>query len=316
VGVKVDLTEMPEDTKEDDLINFIEKLNNDSSVHGILVELPLPKHIAKEKVMNAILPVKDVDGVTAVNRGYIFGGQDDLALVPATPMSCIELIERSGIELKGKRVALVGRGDTVGRPLASLLITRHATITVCHTRTVDMAAVTKNAEIVVAAAGRKDLVMKRVGYWKQIFLQKIKDRSIDVLVPCGMNKKLEEYKNVNDCIKGMMLYNMLTNSNTFKPGTKGYKVYVKSIRFDKLGMSVNEYGSIIKSFIQAYGIKDKKRATSTIVIPIESKTIPEWIEIDVHTTMDKIFYSRVNELLQGMDIVIGEKQQVSIDDLF
>ena len=158
VGVKVDLTEMPEDTKEEDLIKFIEKLNNDNSVHGILVELPLPKHIAKEKVMNAILPVKDVDGVTAVNRGYIFGGQDDLALVPATPMSCIELIERSGIELKGKRVALVGRGDTVGRPLASLLITRHATITVCHTRTVDMASVTKNAEIIVAAAGRKDLV--------------------------------------------------------------------------------------------------------------------------------------------------------------
>ncbi len=158
VGVKVELTEMPEDTKEEDLIKFIEKLNNDSSVHGILVELPLPKHIAKEKVMNAILPVKDVDGVTAVNRGYIFGGQDDLALVPATPMSCIELIERSGIELKGKRVALVGRGDTVGRPLASLLITRHATITVCHTRTVDMPSVTKNAEIVVAAAGRKGLV--------------------------------------------------------------------------------------------------------------------------------------------------------------
>ena len=158
VGVKVELTEMPEDTKEEDLIKFIEKLNNDNSVHGILVELPLPKHIAKEKVMNAILPVKDVDGVTAVNRGYIFGGQDDLALVPATPMSCIELIERSGIELKGKRVALVGRGDTVGRPLASLLITRHATITVCHTRTVDMPSVTKNAEIVVAAAGRKGLV--------------------------------------------------------------------------------------------------------------------------------------------------------------
>jgi methylenetetrahydrofolate dehydrogenase (NADP+)/methenyltetrahydrofolate cyclohydrolase len=160
VGVKVDLTEMPEDTKEEDLIAFIEKLNNDSSVHGILVELPLPKHIAKEKVMNAILPVKDVDGVTAVNRGYIFGGQDELALVPATPMSCIELIERSGIELKGKRVALVGRGDTVGRPLASLLITRHATITVCHTRTVDMASVTRNAEIIVAAAGRKGLVTK------------------------------------------------------------------------------------------------------------------------------------------------------------
>jgi methylenetetrahydrofolate dehydrogenase (NADP+)/methenyltetrahydrofolate cyclohydrolase len=151
---------MPEDTKEEDLINFIEKLNNDKDVHGILVELPLPKHIAKEKVMNAILPVKDVDGVTAVNRGYIFGGQDALALVPATPMSCIELIERSGIELKGKRVALLGRGDTVGRPLASLLITRHATITVCHTRTVDIPSITRNAEIIVAAAGKRGLVTK------------------------------------------------------------------------------------------------------------------------------------------------------------
>ncbi len=160
VGVKVELTEMPEDTKEEDLIKFIENLNNDKNVHGILVELPLPKHIAKEKVMNAILPVKDVDGVTAVNRGYIFGGQDDLALIPATPLSCIELIQRSGIELKGKRVALIGRGDTVGRPLASLLITRHATITVCHTRTVDMPSITKNAEIIVAAAGRKGLVTK------------------------------------------------------------------------------------------------------------------------------------------------------------
>jgi methylenetetrahydrofolate dehydrogenase (NADP+)/methenyltetrahydrofolate cyclohydrolase len=162
VGVKVELTEMPENTKEDDLIKFIEDLNNDKTVHGILVELPLPKHIAKEKVMNAILPVKDVDGVTAVNRGYIFGGQDDLALIPATPLSCIELIQRSGIELKGKRVALIGRGDTVGRPLASLLITRHATITVCHTRTVDIASITKNAEIIVAAAGRKGLVTKEM----------------------------------------------------------------------------------------------------------------------------------------------------------
>ncbi len=160
IGVIVELTELPADTKETDLIAFIQKLNQDSSVHGILVELPLPKHIAKEKVMNAILPLKDVDGVTAVNRGYVFGGQDDLALVPATPMSCIELIVRSGIDLKGKRVALVGRGDTVGRPLASLLITRHATVTVCHTRTTDIPSVTKNAEIIVAAAGKRGLVTK------------------------------------------------------------------------------------------------------------------------------------------------------------
>ncbi len=160
VGVKVELTEMPEDTPEEEVIKFIEKLNNDKDTHGILVELPLPKHIAKEKVMNAILPVKDVDGVTAVNRGYIFGGQEHLALIPATPLSCIELMVRSGIDLTGKRVALIGRGDTVGRPLASLLITRHATITVCHTRTKDMPSITRQAEIIVAAAGRKGLVTK------------------------------------------------------------------------------------------------------------------------------------------------------------
>ncbi len=151
---------MPEDTPEDEVIKFIEKLNNDKDVHGILVELPLPKHIAKEKVMNAILPVKDVDGVTAVNRGYIFGGQEHLALIPATPLSCIELMTRSGIDLVGKRVALIGRGDTVGRPLASLLITRHATVTVCHTRTKDIPSITRQCEIIVAAAGRKGLVTK------------------------------------------------------------------------------------------------------------------------------------------------------------
>ncbi len=160
VGVKVELTEMPEDTPEEEVIKFIEKLNDDKDTHGILVELPLPKHIAKEKVMNAILPVKDVDGVTAVNRGYIFGGQEHLALIPATPLSCIELMVRSGIDLTGKRVALIGRGDTVGRPLASLLITRHATVTVCHTRTKDMPSITRQAEIIVAAAGRKGLVTK------------------------------------------------------------------------------------------------------------------------------------------------------------
>lgn len=158
VGVNVELTTMPVDAKEDDVLAQIDAWNNDSGVHGILVELPLPKHLAKEKIMNAITPNKDVDGVTPQNRGYLLGGQEDLALVPATPLACIELIERSGVDLKGKRVTLIGRGDTVGRPLAMLLIKRNATITVCHTRTVDIATVSKNGEIVVAAAGFPKLV--------------------------------------------------------------------------------------------------------------------------------------------------------------
>ena len=160
IGAVVEVHEMPKDTPEAQVLAMVDKLNKDASVHGILVELPLPKHIDKARVMNAIVPIKDVDGVTAVNRGYILGGQEDLALVPATPLSCIELIQRAGVELKGKRVTLVGRGDTVGRPLAMLLIQkgRDATITVCHTRTKDLAAECRRAEVLVAAAGAKHLV--------------------------------------------------------------------------------------------------------------------------------------------------------------
>jgi len=162
VGVVVEVHELDKETPEADVVALVEKLNADPDVHGILVELPLPKHIDKAKVMNAIDPVKDVDGVTAVNRGYLLGGQEDLALIPATPLSCIELIQRAGVELRGKRVTLVGRGDTVGRPLAMLLIQRgrDATVTVCHTKTADLAAECRRAEILVAAAGARHLIKK------------------------------------------------------------------------------------------------------------------------------------------------------------
>jgi methylenetetrahydrofolate dehydrogenase (NADP+)/methenyltetrahydrofolate cyclohydrolase len=158
MGIKVELHVRPASTSEAEVIKLVDQLNADKNVHGILVELPLPKAIQKENVMNRIDPRKDVDGVHPVNRGYLLGGQEHLALVPATPLACIELIQRSGLDLQGKRVTLVGRGDTVGRPLASLLIKRDATITVCHTKTVDLAATVKAAEIVVAAAGFPKLV--------------------------------------------------------------------------------------------------------------------------------------------------------------
>ncbi|MGD9125567.1 MAG: bifunctional 5,10-methylenetetrahydrofolate dehydrogenase/5,10-methenyltetrahydrofolate cyclohydrolase [Desulfarculaceae bacterium] len=160
LGIEVDLKVMPGDAEETSVLEIIKEWNNDPKVHGILVELPLPKHISKEAVMEAVAPKKDVDGVHPVNRGYLLGGQEHLALIPATPLSCIALAERAGIELRGKRVTLVGRGDTVGRPLASLLIKRDATITVCHTKTVDLAAECQRGEIVVAAAGFAGLVKK------------------------------------------------------------------------------------------------------------------------------------------------------------
>ena len=162
LGIKVEVHVRPANTPEAEVIKLINELNADKAVHGILVELPLPDGIQKENVMEAIDPKKDVDGVHPVNRGYLLGGQEHLALVPATPLACIELIQRSGLDLNGKRVTVVGRGDTVGRPLASLLIakdkTRNATITVCHTGTKDLAGAIKTAEIVVAAAGFPKLV--------------------------------------------------------------------------------------------------------------------------------------------------------------
>jgi methylenetetrahydrofolate dehydrogenase (NADP+)/methenyltetrahydrofolate cyclohydrolase len=160
LGIVVELKVMASDTSQETVMNQIQGWNGDSTVHGILVELPLPKHLGKEAVMGAIDPKKDVDGVHPVNRGYLLGGQEHLALVPATPLSCIALMERAGISLKGKKVTLVGRGDTVGRPLASLLIKRDATITVCHTKTLDLAGECKRGEIVVAAAGFAGLVTK------------------------------------------------------------------------------------------------------------------------------------------------------------
>ncbi|MDR1920392.1 MAG: bifunctional 5,10-methylenetetrahydrofolate dehydrogenase/5,10-methenyltetrahydrofolate cyclohydrolase [Candidatus Adiutrix sp.] len=158
MGIEVEIHVRPGSTPEAEIVRLIDELNADKNVHGILVELPLPKGIQKENIMNRIDPKKDVDGVHPVNRGYLLGGQEHLALVPATPLACIELIQRSGLDLKGKRVTLVGRGDTVGRPLASLLIKRDATVTVCHTKTIDLAGTVKAAEIVVAAAGFPKLV--------------------------------------------------------------------------------------------------------------------------------------------------------------
>jgi len=158
LGVEVEIFFKPANTSEQDILDLIDQLNMDNRIHGILVELPLPKHISKEMVMMRLDPKKDVDGVHPVNRGYLMGGQEELALIPATPLACVELLTRSGVDLTGKRIALVGRGDTVGRPLASLLIKRNATITVCHTRTVDIPSITRSSEIVVVAAGRAGLV--------------------------------------------------------------------------------------------------------------------------------------------------------------
>jgi methylenetetrahydrofolate dehydrogenase (NADP+)/methenyltetrahydrofolate cyclohydrolase len=138
------------------VLQLIEQLNSDRSVHGIMVELPLPSQIDKQAVMAAVHPHKDVDGVNPLNRGYLASGID--GLFPATPAACIEIMERSGLTIMGKEAVIVGWGETVGKPLTPMLLTKRATVTVCHSRTRDLAAHTREADIVVAAVGRPGLI--------------------------------------------------------------------------------------------------------------------------------------------------------------
>ncbi|MGQ9556649.1 MAG: bifunctional 5,10-methylenetetrahydrofolate dehydrogenase/5,10-methenyltetrahydrofolate cyclohydrolase [Desulfurispora sp.] len=156
VGIDFELFTMPASTPESEVLALIERLNGDPAVHGIMIELPLPKHIDKKKVLEAVAPIKDVDGVHPINRGYILSGGD--GLFPATPQSCIELMLRSGIELKGKNAVIVGRGETVGKPLVFMLLNQNATVTVCHTRTADLAYHTRQADVLIAAVGKAKMI--------------------------------------------------------------------------------------------------------------------------------------------------------------
>jgi methylenetetrahydrofolate dehydrogenase (NADP+)/methenyltetrahydrofolate cyclohydrolase len=155
IGIYSDDNRLAADTKEEDLLALIDKLNTDPKINGILVQLPLPKHIDEDKVLLAIDPAKDVDGFHPVNVGKMVVGQD--AFLPCTPHGVIQLLLRNNVPLEGAEVVIVGRSNIVGKPLANMLIqkapTGNATVTVCHTRTKNMAEHVRRAHIIIAAAG-------------------------------------------------------------------------------------------------------------------------------------------------------------------
>lgn len=160
LGIGFELFILPADVPETGVLELIAKLNEDENTHGIMIELPLPKHIRKEAVMAAVKPEKDVDGMHPMNRGYILSGEE--GLFPATPLSCIELLLRCGVEIFGKHVVIVGRGETVGKPLVFLILKHHATVTICHSRTPDLGAFTRQADILIAAVGKAKLINKEM----------------------------------------------------------------------------------------------------------------------------------------------------------
>ncbi len=164
LGINSYAHDLPANTTEKRLLNLIAKLNADPKVHGILVQMPLPKHIDEQRVLNAIDPDKDVDGFHPVNVGRLLNGEP--CFLPCTPAGCQELLMRSGYDPAGKHAVIVGRSNIVGKPLAALLMQKgpggDATVTVCHSRTKHLARITQQADILIAAIGMPEFVKARM----------------------------------------------------------------------------------------------------------------------------------------------------------
>ena len=153
IGIDTELIHFDENVNEKNLLAEILRMNSDNSISGILVQLPLPKQISKEKVINTIAPNKDVDGFHPLNVGILNSGYEG-GFVPCTARGCLELIKLTQIDITGKNIAIVGRSNIVGKPLAALLNIENATVTLCHSNTINLAKITSNADIVIAAIGK------------------------------------------------------------------------------------------------------------------------------------------------------------------
>ena len=159
VGMKCDFYHLPEATSESELLRLVDELNADNSVHGILVQLPLPKHIDQLKILKAIHPLKDVDGFNPYNMGLLLANSAD-AVVAATPRGVLYMLESVLHDLSGKNAVIIGRSNIVGKPLAVLLLNHNCTVTVVHSKTQNIQNFTKNADILIAACGCPKLVKK------------------------------------------------------------------------------------------------------------------------------------------------------------
>ncbi len=155
-GIYSEVHRLPEDTGEEELLALVERLNGDKKINGILVQLPLPRHINEDKIIDTIHPDKDVDCFHPINVGNLMIGKP--GFLPCTPAGVIEVLKRMNVEIAGKHAVVVGRSNIVGKPMAMLLLREHATVTVCHSRTPDMEQITSQADILVAAVGRPQMI--------------------------------------------------------------------------------------------------------------------------------------------------------------
>lgn len=157
VGVSVESFLLPEDTSQNELLSVIDRVNSDDNIHGCLLLRPLPKQFDDGLVRNALCCEKDVDGITDDSLAGVFAGSGK-GFPPCTAAACMEILEHFGVELKGRKAVVIGRSLVIGKPVAMMLLEKNATVTVCHTRTVDMPSICREAEVLVAAAGRAGIV--------------------------------------------------------------------------------------------------------------------------------------------------------------
>ena len=155
-GIESEVVRFPQQTTEEELLEKVRACNEDPTVNGLLVQLPLPKHICEKNVINAIAPEKDVDGFTPVNVGRMVIGES--CFLPCTPAGCIEMLQSTGLPIDGKKAVVIGRSNIVGKPMALLLCAQNATVTLCHSHTRDLADICRQADILVAAVGRESFV--------------------------------------------------------------------------------------------------------------------------------------------------------------
>ena len=160
LGCNFEHIKFEEDTPEDVLLGKIDKLNEDSNVDGIIVQMPLPKHLNTNLIQNRVSYKKDIDGLTDINAGLLFHNKD--SLIPCTPKGIMEMLDYYNISVSGKHVVIVGRSELVGRPLMSLMLNNNATVTICHSYTNNMEKITKKADILICAVGKKHIITKEM----------------------------------------------------------------------------------------------------------------------------------------------------------
>jgi len=196
LGMRSETHTLPVATSQAELETLIDRLNADDEVDGILVQLPLPKVIDSAKILDRVDPAKDVDGFHPINVGRLQQGRP--LLVPCTPAGIMELLHREKIDLKGRRAVVVGRSDIVGKPMAMLLLHAHATVTLCHSRTRDLPSVTREAEILIVAAGQRTLVgaehVAEGAVVVDVGMHRITDRSVVEHLYPGNSKKMAAFE--------------------------------------------------------------------------------------------------------------------------